>query len=385
MPLPRPRGPVVPPARHPAGSVEVVPADRGAERARFLRLPYRLNRDDPYWVPPLRADVRRLIDRRGPFHEHGETALFLARRSGRPVGRIAAILDHLRPGPDGSPGGSFGLFDCAEDPAAATALADAAGTWLRGRGATEMTGPFDLTINDECGTLIEGFDRPPALMTAYNPPYHADLLHDAGFDKAKDLWSWDLDFGTMRREWLMRLADRVQRRTGATVRTIDFGSLAAEAERMRGLLNASLKDNWGSRDMGEREFGDQVRRLRPLLRPGMVPFVEVDGVPVGAALVVPDVNPAIAAARGTLGPVSLLRVLRTARTTDRGRVAFMGVAEEYRGRGLHVLLTARMFEWSDLRSAELSWVLEDNTGMNSFLEHLGARRHRVHRIWRRAL
>ncbi|MFE3456857.1 GNAT family N-acetyltransferase [Nocardiopsis aegyptia] len=387
MSLPRLSAPTATarPGRSRTGPLEVVSADRGAERSRFVRLPYRLNRGDPHWVPPLRSDVRRLLSPRGPFHEQGETALFLARRPGGPVGRIAAILDPVRTGPDGGPGGAFGLFACADDPEAASALTDAAAAWLRERGAAEMTGPYDLTINDECGTLIEGFDRPPAIMTAHNPPYHADLLRHAGFVKAKDLWSWELVVDDMRREWLTRLADRVERRTGATVRTVDFGSLPAEAERMRGLLNASLRDNWGSRDMGEREFHEHVRRLKPLLRPGMVVFVEVDGVPVGTGLLIPDVNPAIAAARGTLGPLSLLRVLRTARTTDRGRVAFMGVAEEYRRRGLHVLLTARLAEWSGIRRTELSWVLEDNTGMNTFLERLGSRRHRVHRIWRKAL
>ena len=373
------------PGRARTGPLEVVSADRGAERSRFIRLPYRLNRDDPHWVPPLRSDVRCLLSPRGPFREQGETSLFLARRPGGPVGRIAAILDPVRPGPDGGPSGAFGLFTCADDPEAASALTDAAGAWLRERGVTEMTGPYDLTINDECGTLIEGFDGPPAIMTAHNPPYHADLLRHAGFDKAKDLWSWELAADHMRLDWLTRLADQVERRTGATVRTVDFGSLPAESELMRGLLNASLKDNWGSRDMGEREFRDHVRRLKPLLRPGTVVFVEVDGVPVGTGLLVPDVNPAIATARGRLGPLSLLRVLRTARTTDRGRVAFMGVAEEYRRRGLHVLLTARLFEWSGIRRAELSWILEDNTGMNAFLERLGSRRHRVHRIWRKAL
>ena len=133
------------------------------ERKAFIDLPYRLNAGDPHWVPPLRADVEELLNpAKNPFFEHAEVQLFLARRGGQVVGRISAHMDKLAwtlpPEQGMGPGtGNWGLFE-AEDEAVASALIAAAEDWLRARGMSRVLAPLSLSIWDEPGLLVKGFE-----------------------------------------------------------------------------------------------------------------------------------------------------------------------------------------------------------------------------------
>ncbi|MFP3966460.1 GNAT family N-acetyltransferase [Actinomadura fulvescens] len=350
----------------------------------FIEVPYRLYRDDACWVPPRRGDCRRLLDRRrNRFFEYGDVGLFVARRGRTVLGRIAAIHNRRHPCE-----GFFGQFECVDDLAAARALFRAAGEWLGERGLSSMLGPVNLTTNDECGTLMEGFHLPPALLTAYNPPYHQALLRGCGLTKAKDLYSWEwMAEGSRFPASVGRIAARAER-GGVTVRHVDLSDFRAELERVRTLVNLSLGANWGFQPFSDREFDELALRLRPWLRPEFLLIAEVGGRPAGTALGVPDVNRALAAARGALPGTGLLRILRAARRIDHGRFLLMGVLPEHRLRGVEALLLARLeaaARQAGLRSVEISWTLEDNHHLNRAFERFGCRRTKVHRLWHRDL
>ncbi len=368
--------------------LSILPADTGRARSAFLRFPYQLYRSDPNWVPPLRSDARKQISRRNPFFAHAEVGLFIARRGSRTVGRIAAVHDWEPAGSDGVGDGRFGLFDCSADHAAAAALAESAAAWLRKRGLTSMTGPFNFTINDECGTLIEGFEQPPTVMTAYNPPYYAELLDSCGFVKETDLWSWERDCAQAVPERLVRLAKRVESDGHVRVRPMDLGDFRVEAERFRRLYNHAMSANHGFHPLSAGEFGHLADRIKPWIDPGLAQVAEKDGHMVGASLALPDLNQALATAGGRLTPLGLLRVRRAARSIDRVRYMVLMVAEQERMRGVDALLLRRVLETaknSGYRSIEASWVQEDNHLVNRFVSAMDSRRTKVHRIWRREL
>ncbi|HEX7336187.1 MAG TPA: hypothetical protein VF252_03175, partial [Gemmatimonadales bacterium] len=149
---------------------------------RFIDLPYRLHARDPLWVPPLRRDVKALLSRtKNPFFEHAEAEYFIAMRDGETVGRIAAISNRLHNETHDDRVGFFGFFECVDDQAVADALLEAAAEWCRTLGHDVLRGPTSFSVNDECGLLVDGFDKPPALMMPHNPRYYVSLLERAGF------------------------------------------------------------------------------------------------------------------------------------------------------------------------------------------------------------
>ncbi|WP_345184058.1 N-acetyltransferase [Streptomyces lavendulae] len=364
-----------------------------AQRKAFIRLPYRLYDGDACWMPPLEKELRALLDpRRNPFFDTGSVELFLARRQGKPVGRVAAVHNPRHNTHHGTTDGFFGLFECDNDPLAADALFHAAGQWLRGRGLISMTGPVAFTIHDECGTLVDGFGSPPAILMPYNPPYHDQLLHSCGFTKAKDLWAWEWSTETDMGPAIERIARRAQQRHDVQVRPLNMADFEAETGRIWDIYTASWEQNWGFTPPSEREFRYLAAQLRQIIRPELALIAEVRGDPAAFALTVPDANQALKAARGRLTsfglPLGLLRAARAARHIDRARTFALGVKAAYRGQGLDALLytcTNRAGRELGYSTGELSWVLEDNTAMNAALARMGAQHSKTYRLYQRPL
>lgn len=373
--------------------VEVRAVRTRADRTAFLELPYRLNRDEARWVPPLRGDQRRMLDRRAnPFFDYGDAELFLACEHGQAVGRIAAVDNPRHNSFHGEGDGFFGLFTCIADDEVARCLLEAASGWLAGRGHHRILGPTNLTTNDECGLLIDGFDQWPAVQMPYNPPHYARLLANCGLEKATDLLAWEVGTRVHENARLAKLEEFAERRANYRVRPIDLGDFAAESERIRHLYNEAWGDNWGFSPITQREFTEKSRQLRRLTRPELALIAESGDEPVGFALALPDLSPALAAANGRLHscgvPLGLYRLLRARKHVDRVRLIALGLRPDHRRNGLDVLMLMRLSR-AALRlgyaTAEVSWVLEDNEPANNRLRRLGARTTKRYRLYQRSL
>jgi len=372
--------------------VSVRAVESAADLRKFVGLPYRLHARDPLWAPPLRLDVRaRLSPRRNPFFDHGEARYFLAERDGRVVGRIAAIANHLHDEAHGDGAAFFGFFDCADDPAAARALFDEAGAWARTRGYSTLRGPVSFSTNDECGLLVDGFDTPPTMLMAHNPPYYVGLVENAGFRKAKDLWAFqtrDLEHAGHVEPRAVRAAERLRARQGVEVRPLERRRFWDDVERLRESYNAMWERNWGFVPMTGREILHMAGQLKPFYLPGLVPFVEKAGRVVGFGLAMPDLNVVLRRHRsGRLLP-ALPFLLRAARKRPLGRVRvlLLGVLPEFRGKGIDALLWhwiwARCAEYG-VTWGEASWILEDNAAMANATERMGFVRYKTLRLYDR--
>ncbi|MET8867668.1 hypothetical protein ABZW11_32460 [Nonomuraea sp. NPDC004580] len=374
-----------------AGATARPVRDRRGLRA-FVELPYLLHADDPHFVPPLRGECRWLLDRRrNPFFAYGDAELFTVTVGGRVAGRVAAVHNPRHNAAHGGRDGFFGQFACADDPAVAAALHGAAARWARERGLTSLAGPVNFTMHDECGLLVDGFGEPPAVMMPYNPPYYRDLLEGCGLRKAKDLWAWRRGPHPLG-ERLARVAERARRRHGLTVRPLDGRRFTAEIDRVKHVYNDVWRHNWGFTSMTDAEFAATARRLRSVIDPGLIQLAEAGGEPVGVALVLPDLNEALPAARGRLTtwglPIGLLRLARAARHVRRTRAVLFGVVERLRGQGVEAVLYAAAYDAIRARGpvdCELSWTLEDNDAVNRYLAADGCVRTKTYRIYRREL
>lgn len=373
--------------------VEVRAARAPADRGAFVRFPYALYRNDPHWVPPLEMAVRDFLDpQKNPWFEFGEADLFVARRGGEVVGRIAAVQDPRYNAFHGTHHGFFGFFECVDDVEVARALFDAAGAWLKARGYADMLGPFNFSTNYECAVLVEGFEQDPAIMMTYNPPYYARLYEACGFAKAKDLYAWELSSAALPPEKVVRIADKVKQREGITVRTLRLHEFQQEVARLKKVYNGAWEKNWGFVPVTDREFDHIARDLKQVVVPELVLVAEVGGEPVAFSMTVPDANQALKAAGGRLTrfglPVGLVKLLLASRSIKRLRLITLGIVEGYRRRGIDAVLyleTLRTARAKGYSGGEISWTLEDNHLVNRAIESMGGTRSKTYRIYQRSL
>ena len=368
--------------------VEVVAVDSKKALKQFVELPFSLHRDDPHWVPPLRIAVYELLDRKKhPFYLDAEAEFFLARRGENVVGRVAAIVDKAHNRFHGENAGFFGFFECVDDPVVAGALLGQAREWVFARGARFLRGPVSPSVNYECALLIDGFDSDPMVMMPYNPPYYPALMDQVGLRKAKDLFAYSHDARNIDSPKINRIADRVARTSGVTIRPInmkDFEAEVASAWEVYGAATGAWANNWGFVPMSQAEFAAMGKEMKMIVKPELVLIGEVAGKVVGFALALPDVNQALKHARGNLLPTGLLKILYYQRLIKSVRVLALGVVEEYRASGLAAGFYATLVRNArklGYEACEMSWILEDNVLMNRSLEVMGAKRYKTYRIY----
>ena len=375
--------------------MQVRPVVTAADRRAFVDLVWDLYRGDPNWVPPLKSEVHALIDpKKNPWFGHARARLWLATRGGRAVGRISAQVDDLVLEHMGAGTGQWGMFE-ATDAEAAAALISTAEDWLRAEGMTRALGPISLSIWDEPGLLVEGFDQPPTVMMGYHKPAYRAWVEAAGHAKAKDLLTYQVDIS----HWSDPLTDRLvaagARNPRIRIRKVDKSRFAEEAATILNLLNDAWSANWGFVPLTEAEVAYAGKKLKPIVYEDLVRIAEVDGEPAAFMITLPDINELIADLDGRLFPFGWARLLWRLRKprTRRARVPLMGVASKLHNTRLATQLALMLIEYTrrDLvanygtTTGEFGWILEDNKGMLSIAELPAARLNHVYRIFEKAL
>ncbi len=366
-----------------------------ADRRAFVDLPWTLYAADPCWRPPLKSEVRALMNpRANPWFGHGEAAFFLARRHGRPVGRISAQVCRLvqarRPGL-----GQWGFLDAVDDREVVAALIGAAEDWLAGRGMSKAEGPISLSIWDEPGLLVDGFETPPTVMMGHHGRWLAPLVEAAGYHGVKDLHAWEVGVAEGFPESVNRIVAAARRSPRLRVRPVDLSQFDREAALILEILNEAWSANWGFVPLTPAEVAHVGRKLKPIVLPGQVMLGELDGRPVAFMISLPDVNEILKQLDGRLWPFGWLRLLRWLRRRRAAwfRVPLMGVRPEVQGTRHASFLAFMMIEsirenavrHYGARMAEIGWILEDNHPMVGIAEAIGARMRRTYRIYERAL
>jgi len=357
------------------------------ERDRFIRFPWKIYRVDRNWVPPLILERRDFLNaQKNPFFEHAVAKLFMAYdEAGQELGRIAGIINynHIRTHKEKT--GFFGLFECVDDPDVAKSLLDAVAAFLRSDGMETMRGPENLSINDDLGLLIEGFDTPPMIMMPHNPPYYRRLIEENGFEKAMDLYAYYGEFkeGRIPQE-VKRGAEISMRRHRFTIRSLRMNDFAADLERIHAVYNSAWEDNWGAVPMTDREFKHIAKDLKQVLDPDLCLIAEVDGEAVGFSLALPDFNQVLARLNGRLLPFGILKILYHKRKIGALRILTMGVIKKFRHRGIDSCFYYETYQRAlkkGIWRGEMSWILENNVIMNRIVEGLGFKIYKRYRLY----
>ncbi len=368
--------------------LQIVPLSPRDTKA-FLTLPKRIYQGDPNWMPPLMMERKEFLDpRKNPFFQHAKVQLFLAQRDRQPVARLAAVINDTHNDYHKEQAGFFGLFECipGEDEAA-SALFQAAETWLKERGAAFMRGPVNLSTNElDCGLLVEGFDTPPIFQSAYNPPSYEAYITAYGLAPCKDLLAYQKHYEPQLPERISQAIEHLRSRRKVTVRMVNMRDLATEIRHVTDIYNEAWSANWGFVPITDAEAEHMAKTLKMAVIPELALIAEVDGEPVGCFLAIPDLNPALKRMGGRLTPWGLVSFLYHRHRTDTIRVVMMGVKKRYRRLGIDLLLFDRVWELAPpkgFRRAELAWVLEDNELMTRAIDEIGEVPYKRYRLYQK--
>ncbi|MGD8603940.1 MAG: GNAT family N-acetyltransferase [Anaerolineales bacterium] len=373
--------------------IDVRPVSNQRQQRIFLEFPWSIYTDDPLWVPPLLPERAKTIDpQRGPFFKRGQAEFFVAWRKGRPVGTICAAEDPPANHRRGTKECMIGFFECVDDREVAVALFDTAQLWAEARGLEALFGPFNLDYEDSYGVLIEGRDRPPALLCGHSPVYYQRLFEDYGFEPARgDNLAFEIraDDESPQRQRLRRLADGLRRRGKFKLRQPDFDAWESEIDCVHNLLNESLKhlpDHIG----WEREsVRATLGAFRQLADPELILFAEADGRTVGWFPGLPNLNEALIEANGLRHPWDYARLWwRMRQPFESMTIKSVLVMPEYWDTGVALL----MFDEMDRRArakgyrwADLSLTSEDNPRTPQLAERMGARIYKRYRVYRKPI
>jgi GNAT superfamily N-acetyltransferase len=371
--------------------VTVSPVGSRQELREFIELPFRLHSTSQQWVPPLRLERHAYLSRRmNPFFGHGEARLFLARRGERVVGRISAQIDHNFNAYHGSQWGNFGFLELEDDPEVMTALLDTAEGWLVERGMTKAVGPFDLTMNEEAGVLVEGFEHVPSIRFPWHPPSYQGLCEGAGLEKAVDLLAWDLEVN--QRDNILPVMFELDRGAreehGIRIRKMSRRTLRRDLEAFQLVYNAAWSKNWGFVPYSKEDLDDYAHNLQLVFDPDWFMIAETpSGEVAGVAMSPLDVNQVLKKMNGRLLPLGWWHWLRRRQYIDRVRVGFLGVHPDHQHTGVAASLYLEHYDMAEkgrIYRGELGWILEDNP-INRGMEALGAHVTRKYRVYQRDL
>jgi GNAT superfamily N-acetyltransferase len=375
-------------------TIEIVRVTDRAMLRRFIRIPFAVHEHDSAWVPPLMMEREEAFSpKTNPFLRRAEVCFWLARRDGRDVGRITAQIDPLAQRDGDGRVGHFGCLSADNDPEAFAALLNTAEDFLRSRGVTHVRGPFSLSINEETGLLVNGFDTPPMLLMGHDPTYAGARLEALGYRKEMDTYAYLLDMEAP----LSRSARGMLERPlppSVTMRRMDFSDYSNEIRRIVDIYNDAWSGNWGFVPLTEPEAEAMAKQMKMLLDERLVWFAEADGQAVAFIIALPNINEAVRDLDGRLLPFGWAKLLWRLkwRGVRSARVPLFGVRRSLAGTLIGSAIPLQLigsilpanadfgFRW-----IELSWILEDNLPMRRILERLGARPYKTYRVYGKAL
>ena len=381
------------------GALRIKPVEDRRALKEFLQMPARLYERDSCWVQPLMFErLEHLSPKKNPYFEHAEVAFWMVLKGERPVGRISAQVDRLHLERHQDATGQFGFLEAENDPEVFAALFEAAEVWLMARGMRRATGPFSLSINDESGLLIDGFETPPYLMMGHAPRYYRERLEEQGYRKAKDLIAYAFDVVAPPPERARRMLERLSKGAGLSFRPIEMRRFDQELQTIVDIFNDAWSGNWGFVPMTPAEVRYMGKNLKPIVRAEHAWIGEVDdgagGEPAAMTVTLPNLNEAIADLGGRLLPFGWAKLLwrLKVRGTRSARMPLMGVRKKYQGTPKGAALALGVIEavrgWHaahGAKEAELSWVIEDNQPTHDIIRMVGGRPYKTYRVYEKEL
>ncbi len=373
-------------------TLQIISVSNRKERKAFINLPWSLYTDDPMWVPPLKIERSMHLSPKNPYFEHATCNLWIAVRNGKTVGRISAQVDRLHSERYKDDTGFWGMLEAEDNLETFQLLLHTAESWLSSQGVKLVLGPFNLSINQECGLLIDGFDTPPMMMMGHTHPYYAKRVEECGYGKEKDLLAYlihaDAAPSPSRRRIIRKTQDRI------TTRTLNTSRFDEDLDIIFSIFNDAWAQNWGFLPFTAKEFEHLAKDLKLLIKDKFVRIAYIGDTPAAFVVLLPNLNEAIADLNGSLLPLGWLKLIwrLKVKSSETGRILLMGVSSKYHDTLLGAALAYRVISDTQdavveygMKKIELSWILEDNTGVKDIIKDSGGEVYKTYRIYSKCL
>ena len=371
-------------------NVEIRPVQSKKDLLTFIKFQWKINQNDPNWVPPLLMDRLKVLNRKtNPYFKENPAEFFLAYRDGKVVGRITAIINHQHNKFHNDKTGFFGFLEAENDKETFNSLLNTAEKWLKEKKFDLMMGPVNPSTNDEVGFLIDGFNSPPYFMMTHNPPYYNEVMTDLGFEKAKDLYAYYIDQEKLNMQRINTLSEAMKKKFSVSIRSINLKKFNDELQIVREIYNDAWSKNWGFVPMTPEEFDFVANDFRKIIDPNLVMIAEYKGNPIGFSLAIPNYNEVFKKIpNGKLFPFGIFTFLFNKNKIKSLRAITLGVTKDYQTSGIGgmlILETILRGLSAGYFSAEMSWILEDNDLMNKGALLVGGKIHKTYRIYQKAI
>lgn len=378
-----------------ANQITVRPVLNKADKLTFLKVPFEIYASDKNWIAPLYLErLEHLDPKKNPYFEHAEAQLFIAEKNGKAVGRISAQIDRLHLERYNDACGQFGFIEAIDDQQVFKALFKTAEEWLRAKGMKRVRGPFNFSINDEIGLLIDGFDTPPNSFMGHALPYYEKQVEADGFKKAKDIFAFIRDMRLPLPPVLERIYKRGMASGNVTIRPMNKSEIKNEIKIVIDIFNDAWSSNWGYVPFTEAELAALAKNFKMLLHKNAVQIAYFKGEPAAFIVSMPNLNEWFNGMNGKVLPFGIMRIIGKIITKKSKsiRVPLMGVRRHLQdgtmGSVLSIAVIKAVYEFHKARGVEeveMSWILEDNVRMRHILETSGSRIYKTYRIYEKTL
>ena len=370
--------------------MRVVEVDNTKVREEFIKVPHLLYKDDPNWISPLHDDIAAVFDPgRNIFFQNGVCNRWvLYDNVGKPIGRIAAFINHAKADKNSTPAGGIGFFECINNQDAAHLLFNTARQWLKMQGMMAMEGPINFGENDKFwGLLVKGF-KPASMGMNYNPPFYEQLFTSYGFEKLYDQYTNVLDPNIPLPERFTKISDWVMNKPGYSFQHFEKKRREHFFHDFQEVYNDAWNGFENFTPLKMETIRESFRQMEPVADEKLIWFAYFGEEPIAFVLCLPDANQILKHVNGKLNLPGKLKFLwyRYTKRVDRIRIIIMGSKKKFQNHGIESALIRclqkEVLPRNTIRDVELAWVGDFNPKMMALHKATGAKLEKVHRTYR---
>ncbi len=353
---------------------------------KFIHFPKSLHLGHDAWTPPIYMDEWNFFNpKKNKEFAHSEIVLLLAFQDKKVVGRIMGIINLRYNEIHNESHGRFEFMECINDQDIAHALISHIEHWAREKGMSKLVGPMGFSDKDPQGFLIFGYEHRAVIDSACNHPYMVDLILNEGYQKKIDLVDYLTEIPDKVPELYNKIYSRVIKLENYQI--IEFTSrkeLKPFIVPVLKLMNDSYQHIYGYVPLSNEEMFALAKRYTPILDPDFLKVVTLKDEVIGFVIAIPDLSLGLKKSKGYLFPFGIFQILRSIKKSKHLVLMLGAVKEDYRGKGIDVLMAVKMFESAisrKMKTMESHLILETNINMHAEYTKVGGRIFKKFRIY----
>jgi len=371
--------------------IKIKEAATSKEINAFIKFPFSLYKDNPYWVPPMISDDKKVLSpEKNPAFEFCDVKIWLAYKDGQIVGRIAAIINHRFIEAWKNKYARFCFFDFVDDEAVSKALLETAEKWAKEKGMEKIHGPLGFTDFDPEGMLVEGFEELSTFGAIYNHPYYQTHIEKLGYKKDADWIEFQVKTPKEPIEKISRIANLVSKKYGLRVLEVNKSKdLLPYGKEIFRLINRAYKDLYGFVQLTDKQIDAYIKEYFSFIKPGFVPVIlDKDNKVRAFGITMPSISKAFQKNKGRLFPFGFIHILRAMKKNNMADLYLVSVDPDMQDKGINAMLIneiIKIYIKNKIEFVETNRELETNYKVQGQWKDMETRQHKRRRCYIKTL